>query len=130
MADFTASPSWPRMGTPLFPGVVCKGFGPVTREVLTEIVRRVIEAFHPEKIILFGSYAYGHPTSDSDVDLLVILDTDQGPAERQVAVSRLIRPRPFPVDVLVKTPYEIQVAVKRKDPLILEILQRGKVLYG
>ena len=130
MADVMTFPSWPQAGTPLTSGVVCTGFQPVTREILTEIVRRIVNTLHPTTIVLFGSYAYGHPTSDSDVDLLVVLKTSQKPAERQMAVSRLIRPRPFPVDILVRTPKEIEEALHKQDSFIRDILERGLVLYG
>ena len=64
------------------------------------------------------------------MDLLVILETNQKTAERQMAVSRLIRPRPFPVDILVRTPEEIKQALHLQDPFIRDILERGRVLYG
>jgi uncharacterized protein len=120
---------WPSGGTPLVAGVQSPGFAPVTEEVLVEIVRRIVTALHPEKIILFGSYVYGTPSSDSDVDLLVILETRARPADRYVAVSRLIRPRPFPLDILVKTPDEIAQALEKGDSFIREIVARGRVLY-
>ena len=104
--------------------------GSVTAEILEEITRRIVAALQPKRIILFGSYANGRPTPDSDVDLLVILETTQKPAERQVAVSRLIRPRPFPVDILTRTPQEIEESLRKQDPFIQEILAQGKVLYG
>lgn len=79
--------------------------------------------------MLFGSYAYGVPTGDSDVDLLVILDTHAPRRERSWLVSRLLIPRPFPVDILVKTPQEIEQALASGDFFIQEIMARGKVLY-
>ena len=130
MADVATRLAWPQMGTPLVPGVTSPGFGPVTQEILAEITRRIVAALNPRKIILFGSYAYGHPDSDSDVDLLVILGTDQKPAERQGIVSRLIRPRPFPVDILVRTPQEMEAAIRNQDPFIQKIVERGRLLYG
>jgi uncharacterized protein len=104
---------WPAGGTQLVAGVQSPGFTPVTEEILAEIVRRIVTALHPEMVILFGSYAYGTPSGDSDVDLLVILETDARPADRYLAVSRLIRPRPFPLDILVKTPDEITQALAK-----------------
>jgi predicted nucleotidyltransferase len=106
------------------------GFETVTEEILAEISLRIVAVFHPKKIILFGSYAYGRPTPDSDVDLLVIMDAVQRPAERQAAVAKLVRPRPFPVDILVRTPHEMQAALANEDPFLTEIIKRGKVLYG
>jgi uncharacterized protein len=120
---------WPVGKTPLVAGVQPPGFGPVTEEVLQTIVHRLVTGLHPEKIILFGSYASGTPTADSDVDLLVIVDTQARPVDRYLHVSRLLRPRPFPLDLLVKTPEEIAQALAREDAFIREITTQGRVLY-
>jgi predicted nucleotidyltransferase len=109
--------------------VQAPGFVPVTKGTLNEIVRRIVRGLRPEKIILFGSYGYGSPTNDSDVDLLVIMETSDRPADRYLAVSRLIRPRPFPLDILVKTPAEITQAVEKGDFFIREIVTKGQPLY-
>ncbi|HXF63008.1 MAG TPA: nucleotidyltransferase domain-containing protein [Caldilineaceae bacterium] len=119
---------WPTGGTPLVKEAQSAYFLPVTEEILAEITRRIVEAVEPEKVILFGSYAYGSPDVDSDVDLLIIADMDERPAERGVIISRLIWPRPFPVDILVKTPAEVEAALER-DTFLREVLQRGRVLY-
>lgn len=120
---------WSTESTRLVADVQPPGFAPVTQEALDEIVRRIVTALQPEQIILFGSYGYGQPTSDSDVDLLVIMETNDRPAERYLAVSRLLRPRPFPLDILVKTPVEIAQALQKGDFFIREIVARGRVLY-
>lgn len=96
---------------------------------LPMVVSRIVEALDPEKIILFGSYAYGSPTPDSDVDLLVIWDTPLVRGERYLAVSRLIRPRPFPVDILVRTPDEVGQALARGNTFMREATKRGQILY-
>jgi uncharacterized protein len=101
---------------------------PVAEE-LPAAVQRIAQALQPEKIILFGSYAYGKPTPDSDVDLLVIMKTMASQVERSLAVARLLRPRVFPVDILVRTPDEIERALRSGDFFIQEILSRGHVLY-
>lgn len=105
------------------------GFGMVTSDLLTDIAQRIIYAVNPEKIILFGSYAYGNPTPDSDLDLLVVMETQARAAERVLAVSRSLRPRPFPMDILVRTPAEIDMAFRSGDAFIQEIFAKGKVLY-
>ena len=69
------------------------------------------------------------PPADSDVDLLVILDTHARPVDRYLRVSRLLRPRPFPLDLLVKTPKEIAQALERNDAFMREIIAQGRVLY-
>jgi len=96
---------------------------------LRPAVQKIVDELNPEKIILFGSYAYGKPTPHSDVDLLVVLKTKASLKERSWKVSRLLLPRPFPVDILVKTPKEIEKALKSGDFFLREILTRGKVLY-
>lgn len=98
-------------------------------ETLPAAVERMVQELQPEKIILFGSYAYGTPTPNSDVDLLVIMETEASSKERSWAVSRLLIPRPFPVDILVRTPREIERALANGDFFIREIITRGKVLY-
>lgn len=98
-------------------------------EPLAAAVQRIVDQLKPEKIILFGSYAYGQPTPDSDVDLLVVMDTSASANERYLAVCRLLRPRPFAVDILVKTPREIQEALAKGDFFIQEIVSQGEVLY-
>jgi predicted nucleotidyltransferase len=105
------------------------GFAPVTKGMLNEIVRRIVRRLRPQKIILFGSYGYGSPANDSDVDLLVIMETSDRPADRYLAVSRLIRPRPFPLDILVKTPVEISQALEKGNFFIREIVTKGQTLY-
>ncbi len=96
---------------------------------LPEAVHRIVTELHPEKVILFGSYAYGNPTPDSDVDLMVIMETKEKGNDRSWTVSRLLIPRQFPVDILVKTPAEIDSALSKGDFFIKEILTRGQVLY-
>jgi uncharacterized protein len=96
---------------------------------LRPAIQRIAEELNPEKIILFGSYAYGKPNPHSDVDLLIVLQTNVSLKERSWMVSRLLLPRPFPVDILVKTPKEIEKALKSGDFFLQEILTRGKVLY-
>src|SRR5215216_1421874 len=105
------------------------GFPPVA-ETLPYAIERIVSELKPEKIILFGSYAYGNPTPDSDVDLLVIMKTKAKEIDRYVAVSNLLYPRQFPVDILVKTPKEIEEASRKKGNFFLrEILTKGKVIY-
>lgn len=105
------------------------GFREPVQEALPRAVQRIVETLHPHKIILFGSYAYGAPTPDSDVDLLVIMETEASQTERFVAVSNLLYPRRFPVDILVKTPQEIEQALQKGDFFLSEIINKGMVLY-
>jgi predicted nucleotidyltransferase len=120
---------WPSSGTPVVADVQPPGFSPVTEEALAVIVQRLVPALKPHKIIVFGSYIYGAPSPDSDVDLLVIVETQARPVDRYLRVSSLLRPRPFPLDILVKTPEEIEQAFVQGDPFIIELLTQGRVLY-
>jgi len=110
------------------PTVAPTGFPPVA-ETLMAAVEKIVASLHPQKIILFGSYAYGHPTPDSDVDLLVIMETTDPPTERFMKVARLLRPRLFPVDILVYTSQEIEEALEHNNIFIREIYTKGITLY-
>ncbi len=103
---------------------------PLTQGLLREIAQKVVQAFHPKNIILFGSYAYGKPTSDSDLDLLVIMETRDRPAERIRKVSDLFDPRPLPMDFIVLTPAEMRHRLSGFDPFLEEVLEKGQSLYG
>lgn len=96
---------------------------------LRPAIQKIVDELDPEKIILFGSYAYGTPNPHSDVDLLVIMNTQASLKDRSWAVSRLLIPRPFPLDIIVKTPQEMEEALASGDFFIREILMRGKVMY-
>jgi predicted nucleotidyltransferase len=105
------------------------GFPPVA-ETLPQAIKRIVVELKPEKIILFGSYAYGNPTPDSDVDLLVIMETKAREIDRYVAISNLLYPREFPVDIIVKTPKEIKAESQKSGNFFMrEILTKGKVVY-
>ena len=111
------------------PRIIPTGLAVPVSETLPKAAQHIAETLHPEKIILFGSYAYGTPTPDSDVDLLVVMETNLSSTQRFLAVSRLLSPRPFPVDILVKRPNEIKRALAAGDFFIKEIISQGKVLY-
>ncbi|MEX2170759.1 MAG: nucleotidyltransferase domain-containing protein [Pirellulales bacterium] len=89
---------------------------------------RIAEAFHPEKIILFGSYAYGQPDEDSDVDLLVIMPHEGRSQDARRAIRRQAT-APFATDVLVRTPDDIARRYRQWDPLVREALDKGVILY-
>ena len=116
---------------PLRTKVQPTGFPPVAK-TLPQAIKRIVAELKPEKIILFGSYAYGNPTPDSDVDLFVVIETNGKNKEMYRAVSRLLYPRQFPVDIIVKTPREVEEAMqggKDNGFFIREIVKNGKVLY-
>ncbi|MDE3088743.1 MAG: nucleotidyltransferase domain-containing protein [Chloroflexota bacterium] len=86
-------------------------------------------AIHPDKIILFGSYAYGNPNPHSDLDLLVVTNTTKSIFDRHKQISRLFPHRLFSLDILVKTPAEVSHRIEIEDSFFLKILARGRVLY-
>lgn len=99
----------------------------VPLSAIRRFARRIAERFHPEKIILFGSYAYGTPHEESDVDLLVVM-----PAYNEIAQAIRIRrecPRPFALDLIVKTPKRLERALKEENWFLREAVSKGKVLY-
>ena len=102
---------------------------PVTREQLQEVVQRIKRACDPQRILLFGSHAYGKPMPDSDVDLLVVMESNERPAARSTAIAKALLDIPFPMDILVRTPDEIRHRLNIGDYFIREILERGEVLY-
>jgi predicted nucleotidyltransferase len=108
--------------------VAPRGLPPVA-ETLPPAIERLIREINPEKIILFGSYAYGHPTPDSDVDLLVVVRSDEPYRTRYMRVAMALYPRLFPLDLIVKTPEEIDEALQTCSPFLQEIYTRGICLY-
>lgn len=100
----------------------------VTRRQIKAYAREVARRFKPERIILFGSYAYGKPTPDSDVDLLVVMRFRGRPVDKTVQIQTTCRP-PFPVDLLVHKPEEIRRRVGWGDCFLREITTKGRVLY-
>jgi uncharacterized protein len=118
-------------GVRLSNGMHPAGFPPLTEDVLESIVRRIVNHLSVEKIILFGSYSnlHGSPTPDSDIDLLIIMETTESLTKRVLSISRLLRPRPFPMDILVRTPEEIFTSLESGDAFFQEIMTQGSVIY-
>lgn len=102
---------------------------PVNKSLINTILKQLINHLDVVKIILFGSYVSGKPTKDSDLDLLVILNTKEKGLKRYAMVSELLEPRKIPIDIIVKTPDEIRTRERMFDPFIRSIFKTGKVLY-
>ncbi len=98
---------------------------------IEKIVRQVIDAYQPEKIILFGSYAYGKPDSDSDLDLLIIKKTSDRFIDRWINIRQIVSDpkRSIPFDPIVLTPKEIEERLAMGDQFVEEIIKKGEVLY-
>ena len=101
----------------------------VTCEMLKEIAGRIVRQFDPEKIILFGSYALGAASEDSDVDLLIVAKTELEPKERFPAVSRLLANYPVAFDIVVSTPEEYQRRRRVVNHIVYFADKYGKVIY-
>jgi predicted nucleotidyltransferase len=98
------------------------------RAYIRKMCRRIAEKFKPEKIILFGSYAYGKPTLESDVDLLVVMPFEDSPFHQAHKIRRRLN-LALPMDLLIYTPAEIQYRLEIGDSFVREIVERGKVMY-
>ena len=102
----------------------------VTQENIRATCDDIVREFSPIQVILFGSHAYGTPTEDSDVDLLVVMDISESETSKQAAEIWQRIPRRFSMDLLVRTPDEIAYRISQNDWFLREITERGKVLYG
>jgi uncharacterized protein len=102
----------------------------VRRDRIRAFCHAVARRFKPDKIVLFGSYAYGQPTPDSDVDLMVIMPLRRGlrPAEQAYRI-RLAFDAPFALDLLVRTPAFVADRMRERDMFIEEVMTRGRVMY-
>src|SRR5579859_7256052 len=101
----------------------------VTDALLQSITQRIVQAFHPSRIILFGSYAYGIPHPNSDIDLFVIMDSNETMHNRIMKVRAAASVPFLPMDVIVRTPQEVETRLQMGDFFVKEILEKGKVLY-
>lgn len=102
----------------------------ITEEKIRETANKIAKEFKPEKIILFGSYAWGNPTKDSDVDLLVIMRSQKSKIERERELRRFLFPSNVALDILVYTPEELEKSINQSHNLFIEdILRNGKMLY-
>src|SRR5438128_8828673 len=99
----------------------------VPMRVIRHFARQVAERFHPDRIILFGSYAYGQPHADSDVDILVVMPA-RNQIDQAVRISLTIDP-PFALDIIVRTPRNMKWRLEEGDSFLREIVTKGKVLY-
>jgi predicted nucleotidyltransferase len=101
----------------------------LTPSFLQEIVRRIVDTVDPARIILFGSYAYGIPHKDSDVDILVIMETDRPRHKRPAAINRALAGLLIPKDILVYTPGEIDDWKDVPQAFVTQVLKKGVVVY-
>ena|SRR3990172_10483213 len=100
----------------------------VDQKNIQKIVQQIAAKFDPLKVVLFGSYAYGNPREDSDVDLLVIMDFDTSPTRQAVKILKQLDYH-FGLDLITRTPSSINKRLQMGDFFLKEITEKGKVLY-
>ncbi|HXD10764.1 MAG TPA: nucleotidyltransferase domain-containing protein [Anaerolineales bacterium] len=100
----------------------------IPQVVIRRLVRQIAEQFKPRKIILFGSYARGNPRPESDVDLLVVMDTKLREIEQSLKIHQSLNIL-FGLDLIVYTPKHLKERVKMGDWFLRDVLKEGKVLY-
>ena len=97
-------------------------------EIIQELITRIVSKFQPKRIILFGSYAFGKPRPESDVDLLVIMDTQLRETQQALEIRQHVNPM-FGVDILVYTPSRLEQRLKLGDSFLQEITKKGLVVH-
>ncbi len=97
---------------------------------IPEIREKIIREIDPEKIILFGSYAWGKPTEDSDVDLFIIKNSNEPRRVRQVSLRKKLFGSGVPMDLLVYTQEELNRRLELEDFFFEKIINNGKVIYA
>ena len=102
-----------------------------SKVIIQTILRKLVAEYAPQQVILFGSYAYGIPGPDSDIDLLIVKETLQRFIDRWVTVHRILTGThpSLPLETLVLTPRELARRLALGDQFIAEILDKGEVLY-
>jgi predicted nucleotidyltransferase len=100
----------------------------ITLQGIQKIVQQIVDRFHPQKVILFGSHAYGKPTEDSDVDLLVVMETEGNPLHTAARISASVD-HPFPLDILVIRPSDLVIALEERNIFETEVMTKGVTLY-
>jgi predicted nucleotidyltransferase len=99
------------------------------RRAIRRYARQIAERFQPDKIILFGSFAYGTPDTDSDVDLLVVMPA-RDPVSQMVRICMALELPPFSMDMLVRSPEMLRGRLEMGDSFLREVVSGGKVLYA
>ncbi len=100
----------------------------VTLSDIQELARQIVDQFHPQKVMLFGSYAKGEPTEGSDVDLMVVIETDEHPLHVAARISASID-HPFPLDIIVRRAAELDAYLAEKSLFETEVVTKGITLY-
>lgn len=101
----------------------------ITPDLINTISERIVAAFNPQSVMLFGSYAEGDQKADSDLDFFVVNDTKQTNRDLRRGIDRLMDGRLFAMDIVVRTPAEVARNLKAKNPFYLNLFKTAKVLH-
>lgn len=105
-----------------------KGNDPLVKKRLLDVCEQIVRVANPQKIILFGSYAYGEPTEDSDLDVLVVMPFEGHPAYQTARIRMQIQSS-MALDLLVRTPASIAERMAMEDFFMQEVMEQGKIVY-
>ena len=100
----------------------------IDRSKINNLANQIVSQFKPQKIILFGSYAYGTPTPDSDVDLMVVMPHKGSPSIQAAKIRKKIHAG-FPMDIVVRSAAEIHRRLNMGDHFIKEVIEQGQPIY-
>jgi len=100
----------------------------IPKRAIHEVVRQIVDAFDPHQVILFGPYGYGQPRPESDVDLLVVMDTTLPETEQAVRICQAFEYH-FGLDLIVRTPQTIARRLALGDPFLKDVTSKGQLLY-
>jgi predicted nucleotidyltransferase len=101
----------------------------IPQKAIHAVVRQIVQKFQPQQVILFGSYTSEHPRPESDVDLLVVMETPLRETEQAVRICQAIDYH-FGLDLIVRTPASLARRLALGDPFLQEAVSKGKTLYG
>ncbi len=102
----------------------------ITKKHIKKIVKKISEKFDVEKIILFGSYVRGNANENSDVDLLVIMNTNERRIKKRYEIYRSLTPINFALDIIVRTENDIKTRIPQGDWFLKEVIESGEILYA
>lgn len=97
---------------------------------ISEIKEKIVKELDPEKIILFGSYAWGTPTDDSDVDLFIVKEMQESRRKKQTELRKKLFRLGVPMDIIIYTPQELKYRIDLKDFFFEKIINSGKQIYA